>query len=518
MFNPLTHRLRPGSARRWARLSVETLEGRQLLSAGVPLVQPMLAIEPDVLNGQTPYTPAQIVNAYGFDRISFAGPGGQSVKGDGTGQTIAIVEMYDDPAIAGDLHAFDQHLGLADPRLIKATPDGAPGVNTLWSMETALDVEWAHAIAPRATILLVEARGSTTSLLNAVNYARNYSGVSVVSMSWAEPEFSGESAYDSYFTTPAGHAPVSFVASSGDYGSGQGPYWPAVSPNVLGVGGTTLYLTSTGNYSSEAGWSGSTGGYSGYHLHYRSYVAEPGFQDAVQHSGYRTSPDVAYDANQSTGYWIYDSVGSYGWIGVGGTSAGAPQWAALVAIADQGRALAGKAALPSVQADVYTLPSTDFHDVTRGGNGYSAHAGYDLVTGLGTPIANLVVRDLGAAQAPSSSHGGTTTTTGVVVSVNIPIDALVAVGDEQGADEITASMALPEGPTLPLASPAATAVEQIPAAIDAGNWERTIEASLEHRHDGSSLGEFREGDLPGADLHSRAASAAIDAVFTGDAV
>jgi subtilase family serine protease len=517
VLNPFAHHSRTDSRRRWARLSVETLEGRQLLSAGAPLVQPMLSVEPNVLNGQTPYTPAQVANAYGFDQISFAGSGGQSIKGDGTGQTIAIVEMYDDPAIASDLHVFDQHFGLPDPKFIKATPDGLPGVNSLWSMETALDVEWAHAMAPKATILLVEARGSTTSLLSAVNYARNYSRVSVVSMSWAEPEFSSESAYDSYFTTPAGHSPVSFVASSGDYGSSQGPYWPAVSPNVLGVGGTTLNLTSAGNYSSEAGWSGSTGGYSGYHLKYKSYVAEPSFQETVQHSGYRTSPDVSYDANQSTGYWIYDSVGSYGWIGVGGTSAGAPQWAALVAIADQGRALAGKSALPNVQADVYTLPSTDFHDVTRGSNGYSAHAGYDLVTGLGTPIANLVVRDLGAAQAPASNHGGTTTTTGVVVNVNIPIYALVAVGDEQGAVTMAAFTALPQGPTFPLASLAATAEEQTPAAIDAGDWERTIEASLENRYDGPGLGEFKEADLPGVDCHSMTESA-LAAVFTDDAI
>jgi subtilase family serine protease len=450
--NPLAPKIRSPLRQRCARLCVEELESRDLLSAGDPVVQPLLAVEPFALNGQTPYTPAQIAHAYGFDQIAFTSSGGQSIRGDGTGQTIAIVEMYDDPAIASDLHVFDQRFGMGDPRLIKAAPDGTPGVNTLWAMETALDVEWAHAMAPRATILLVEARGTTVSLLHAVDYARHYPGVSVVSMSWGDPEFGDESWYDSYFTTPAGHTPVTFIASAGDYGAASGPYWPAISPNVLGVGGTTLYLSSTGNWAGETGWSGSTGGYSGYRLHYASYVHEPAYQYAVQRSGYRSAPDVAYDANRNTGYLIYDSVGSYGWIGVGGTSAGSPQWAALAAIADQGRALAGKSALASLQAEVYSLPASDFHDVRSGSNGYSAHAGYDLVTGLGTPIANRIVHDLAGAEGAGAGGSGSTTTTGLTVSVSIPVFTAAVVVDEHA--------------------------ERTLAAFDSGEWRRLIESIL----------------------------------------
>jgi subtilase family serine protease len=466
----IAHSVRPRSRQRWACPGVELLESRNLLSAVEPVVQPLLSVEPLVLNGHTPYSPAQISHAYGFDQVALGSSAGQSTRGDGSGQTIAIVEMYDDPSIAGDLHVFDQHFGLSDPRLVKVAPQGTPSVNTLWAMETSLDVEWAHALAPKATILLVEAGATSTSLLIAVNYARNYPGVSVVSMSWGDPEFAGESYYDSYFTTPAGHAPVTFVASSGDYGASPGPLWPAVSPNVLAVGGTSLYLTSAGNYSSEVAWSGSTGGYSGSRFHYTSHVAEPAYQYSAQHTGYRSSPDVSFDADRNTGYWIYDSAGSYGWMEVGGTSAGPPQWSALIAIANQGRGRAGSPALSRVPADVYSLPTADFHDVTRGGNGYAAHAGYDLVTGLGTPIANLIVRDLASAEgtAVRSGSGTTTTTTGLTVSVNIPINQAIQ-GDR--ANETCAS-------------------------LDAGGWWRTTAATLGRRSREPNSLVFGETSLP----------------------
>ena len=157
-------------------------------------------------------------------------------------------------------------------------------------------------------------------------------------MSWGGGEFSSESRYDSYFTTPSGHGGVTFVASSGDSGSPVG--YPAISPNVLSVGGTTLNLNSQGGYSSESGWSGSGGGIS-------AYESQPSYQKGVvtQSTIYRTNPDVAYDADPNTGFPVYDSYNnpaSSPWGQWGGTSDAAPQWAALIAIADQGRALAGK--------------------------------------------------------------------------------------------------------------------------------------------------------------------------------
>ena len=192
---------------------------------------------------------------------------------------------------------------------------------------------------------------------------------------------------------------MAFVASSGDNGAPDS--CPAASPNVLSVGGTALTLGAGNVWSNEVGWSGSGGGPS-------VYESQPSYQKGVvtQTSSSRATPDVAYDASPSTGFAVYDSVPyggtTYGWFEVGGTSAGAPQWSALLAIADQGRALSGQPALDSsgpqqVMSILYENP-TDFHDITSGTStgspNYSAGLGYDYVTGMGSPIANLIVGSL----------------------------------------------------------------------------------------------------------------------------
>ncbi len=392
-------------------LRMEPLESRALLSASSALdaimAQPMVANLAATTN-TTPvgYSPSQITSAYGFNQISFSGG-----AANGSGQTIAIVDAYDDPNIAADLHTFDQKLGLADPSFTKINQNGGgsmPQADAGWSEEIALDVEWAHAVAPGAKIVLVEANSSSlTDLMAAVNTARNLAGVSVVSMSWGASEFRGETQLDQYFTTPTGHTGVTFVASAGD--SSAAVLWPSASPNVLSVGGTSLNVSGT-SYSSESAWIDGGGGVS-------RLESEPSYQSGVQSTGARTTPDVAYDANPSTGVAVYDSVatgGRGGWMEIGGTSAGAPQWAALFAIADQGRALKGEAPLASGQSAIYALSSSDFHDVTTGTNGFSATAGYDLATGRGSPIANLVVNALvsGTTSGSSGSSGSTSGSSG----------------------------------------------------------------------------------------------------------
>jgi hypothetical protein len=368
------------------------------------------------------YSPAQVAQAYGFNQITFG-----SVKGDGTGQTIAIVGPYDDPNIASDLATFDSTLGIpAPPSFKKVNQNGGrsyPSADSGWALETSLDVEWAHGIAPGANILLVEANSNSfNDLLAAIDYARNQPGVSVLSMSWGASDFSVEANYDSHFTTPSGHAGVTFVASSGDGGSSGAPVYPSVSPHVLAVGGTELQTDSSGNYQSETGWTYSGGGIS-------AYEAQPGYQNGVvtQSSTLRTTPDVASNAGIAMG--IYDTYGYSGWVNVGGTSAAAPQWAALIAIADQGRAVAGQSSLDGFSQTLpklYQLQS-DFHDITSGSNGaYSAGPGYDLVTGLGSPYANLIASAL--IDAPSNSSGPSVATpasatpnpvTGTTTSLNV---------------------------------------------------------------------------------------------------
>ena len=208
---------------------------------------------------------------------------------------------------------------------------------------------------------------------------RTVKGVSVVSMSWGSSEFSGEAGYDKNFTTPAGHTGVTFVAAAGDNGADGGAQWPASSPNVLSVGGTSLSLNSNNTISSESTWQDTSGGTS-------SFESVPSYQSALN-VGARTTSDVSYNADPNTGFATYDSLayqGESGWMETGGTSAGTPQWAALIAIADQGRSVQGRTSLDGASGtlpalyNIYNNPTTyaaDFNDITTGSNGFSFGGG-----------------------------------------------------------------------------------------------------------------------------------------------
>ena len=374
-----------------------------------------------LIGNDAPFSPNDIRNYYGINNISFG-----SAAGTGAGETIAIVDSYSQPDLlpttspsfsTSDLHVFDTEFNRpAPPSFNKLDENGGTNLPTIydsgWALETSLDVEWAHAVAPQANIVLVEAYSNTFSdLLAAVHTAANYPGVVAVSTSWGSTESmlesqSGgtlaslaatESSYDAFFTTPAGHTPVTFVASTGDSGAGATTY-PSLSPNVLAVGGASITTSdAAADYGSETVWNdqyGATGG--------NISIAEPkpAFQFTVTQSNTnRTVPDVSFDADPATGVYVLDSSQSKpGYYQVGGTSLGSPAWAGLIAIADQGRSLIG---LPSLNGATQTLPriyqlsSTDFHDITSGNNnGFTASAGYDLTTGLGTPIANRLIPDL----------------------------------------------------------------------------------------------------------------------------
>src|SRR5262249_28169822 len=161
--------------------------------------------------------------------------------------------------------------------------------------------QWAHAIAPKANLLVVEAQSDSISdLIAAVDYARHQAGVTAVSMSWGLPEdfvdASVPARFDSYFTTPAGHTGVTFVAASGDDSAFYGPSWPAEAPTVVGVGGTSLRVrNSNGTYSGERVWQGSGGGLA-------FLESQPAYQSKVQNTGYRTSPDISYNADPNNGF------------------------------------------------------------------------------------------------------------------------------------------------------------------------------------------------------------------------
>src|SRR2546426_5990537 len=370
-------------------------------------------------------TPVQIGHAYGFDQLSCYG-----TSSCGSGQTIAIVDAYDDPNIESDLATFSAQYGLpscttTNGCFTKATPQGLPKANTNWALEESLDVEWAHAMAPGAKIILVETQDSfLSSLLSAVDYAARQPNVHQVSMSWVTSEFSGESSYDYHFNV----AGVSFIASSGD--SGAGVSFPAASSYVVSVGGTTLNVQTSGKVLSETAWSGGGGGVS-------LYESRPSYQTGFNSNSGRGVPDVSYVADPNTGVSIYDSFGYGGWNQVGGTSVGAPQWAAITAIVNSGGGQLSSASFWTNTAlyNAATGPanSTNYRDITSGSNGncgVTCNTGpsYDFVTGVGSPLTNSLIpylqppsSDFTISASPSSltiNPGSSGSSTITVTSVN----------------------------------------------------------------------------------------------------
>jgi subtilase family serine protease len=300
-----------------------------------------------------------------------------SLPAAGGSGVIAIVDAFDDPTAENDLNVFSSQYGLPACttangcfKKINAHP-GRFRFDQGWALEASLDVQWAHALAPQATIWLVQSRtNSFADLFAAVDYASSH-GANVVSMSWGSREFSSESSYDYHFAVPG----VVFVASAGDTGGVTG--YPAVSPNVVGVGGTTLNFDSNGNLSSETAWSGSGGGRS-------AYEARPSFQDGISGvvGSKRGSPDVSWVGDPNSGVSVYDSagyLGQAGWFVLGGTSVGSPSWAAVI-----NAAASNTAENPLIYSG---LGGPNFRDITSGTAGsFSATAGWDFVTGVGSPL------------------------------------------------------------------------------------------------------------------------------------
>ncbi len=300
--------------------------------------------------------------------------------------TIAIIDAFDDPNAESDLTIFSNQFALPSCTTANGCFEKHPMASKLrsnsgWALETSLDTQWAHAIAPNAKILLVAARSSNgTDLLKAVDYARSRPDVVAISMSWGGSEFSGEASYDTHFTSSAG---ATFFASSGDNGSGVS--WPAVSSNVVGVGGTTLSFNSDGSLNTETAWSGSGGGVS-------VYEPAPMYQTSFgvpQSNNMRAVPDVSYNADPASGFSVYDTIpynGQKGWFSVGGTSAGAPQWAAIRALGDT------HVNNNSFYQDASsTAAATYFRDILQGTNGTcgfycTSGMSYDCITGLGSPL------------------------------------------------------------------------------------------------------------------------------------
>ena len=418
------------------------------------------------------FTPAAMQNAYNVSPLYAQGFTGR-------GKTIAVIDSFGSATIANDLNVFSTAFGLSHlcgeagvtctpgmPTFTILQVQGSPPPNppppnngtgqenhNLWALEVSLDVEWAHAIAPEANIILVTTPTAEVlgvqgfpQMMNAVQYVVDHHLADVISMSLGAGEgtFSGTASLlnlrQALIDAQTNH--VTVLASSGDGGTSNAlkvptknpnliPYpsvgWPASDPLVTAVGGTRLCVNATTGLGvdntnppavcqshpgvREIGWPFSGGGYS-------ILFPRPAFQNTLPlgssyvgssvgapgpNSNMRGVPDIAFQASARTGPLVYDG-GEGGWFIVGGTSCSAPQWAGLIAIADQ---IAGSD-LGYINPALYQLAagpnySTYFFDVTTGNNqttsipGYLASPGWDAVTGLGTPNAATLLPALAAA-------------------------------------------------------------------------------------------------------------------------
>jgi len=390
----------------------------------------------------TCYGPDQMRNAYGFQSLLDQGF-------DGTGSTIVIIDAYGSDTIAGDLAAFDAYMGLPAANLNIIQPDGPPSPTSAsnlvgWKGETTLDVETAHAIAPGATIDLVEAKSNNDAdILSATLAVARGNYGDVVSQSFGEAEACESSKLlqrqHAVFAQLAGNGTTLF-ASSGDQGAGlptcdgqslmKAASTPATDPKVTAVGGTDLtasaptfdssfhVLDPGGQYESETVWNDGVEAAEGAGI--SSLFARPGFQNQVVSGRMRQIPDIVYSASAHHDVLAFMTLdpgeqgGLFGVPGGGlfvfgfsGTSCGSPQWAALVAIANQ---VAGHR-LGDINPTLYALgessqESSVYNDVTVGDNsvgapfnitGFSAGPGWDQATGWGSPQANNLVPALAAA-------------------------------------------------------------------------------------------------------------------------
>lgn len=405
------------------------------------------------LNGQTPcYIPQEIQAAYNYP----AGPGAPT----GAGQTIVVVTAYGAPFVANDLLIFDKGLDLPDPPHFRVEKQQVPvssvgsGFTYIWQVETDLDVQWAHAMAPDANIVVAVA--NTDDPANVAEVLREvlpkYPGA-IVTQSFGQDETADP-------TLPNSFSPLylfsllnggTVLASSGDLGASNGTEfedgvtpsamaaYPASDPLVLAVGGTEGnpypggLLTADGTYGGEQAWNEVVFGTPGAGGGAESVLFDaPPWQRSLHANG-RLEPDVSYNASEVDGNLVILSCrpnkadggmtldpncvdsSNFGFVAVGGTSAGTPQWAGIVALANQLRAQSHRGPLGFVSPTLYDIAkdprayARDFHDITTGNNalnlmalgfpsasqfGFAAAPGYDLATGLGTPNVSNLLFDL----------------------------------------------------------------------------------------------------------------------------
>ncbi len=397
-------------------------------------VQPVAGPAASCASTSAGLAPCQFWSAYDIDPLLVNGT-------NGSGVTLGIVDAYSssesETQLTSDFDAFTDSFGLPSNRVnflypVPTTADlNASGVNPDWAVEDALDLEWARAAAPGATIDFTFSPNEGIGLYEAVDWLVAHQAVNVISLSWGEPDVGVYNAFNTpcasacNATTDGSYAilspvlelaaaeGISVFAASGDCGaadgtSGVATNYPASDPYVTGVGGTQLNVTPEGAYLSEEGWSGnatgatapgclnqggSGGGYAPFPRPW--WQSGPGLPKSPSTRGV---PDVAMDAETPATVVLHGDLTS-----VKGTSVGTPVWAGIASDLDQstGQSLGflDPALYRILSGPNYTV---DFHEIESGSNGYAAGPGWNPVTGIGTPIVSALAHDIS-----STAFGGT---------------------------------------------------------------------------------------------------------------
>ena len=403
---------------------------------------PLATVNPAVPGG---LNPGDLADAYQLDTTK------------GYGQTVAVVDAYDDPTAAADLAVYRSQFGLppcAAGCFSKVNQTGAasplPAANTGWAGEIALDLDMVSAVCPLCNVLLVEANSSSLADLGTAVDTAVRLGARFVSNSYGGPEFAGVGSYDVHYDHPG----VAITASTGD--NGYGVSFPATSPHVTAVGGTTLSRSSGGRGWTETAWSGAGSGCSG-------YLAQLADQ-AASGTGCsnRAVADVSAVANPATGVAVYGTYGVGGWAVFGGTSASSPIIAATYALAGTPGATDYPNSYP------YANTSSLF-DVTSGTNGScpthqwcAAGVGWDGPTGLGSPDSAAAFSATGQVAGTPTRFGAVARVTGsVIAGLPVPMtvspqlpdgDALASISWKAARTDCT--IAIPNGPQTTVSCPA----------------------------------------------------------------
>ncbi len=367
--------------------ALSPLGGTAVQAGAIPLAQPHVkashikvqpfGVKPKI--SASDWTPQTLAEAYGVTWSPTLG----------AGKTIAIIDAFDSPNVEADLAVFSSANSFNLPACTTANgcfkkvnqvgnSSPLPAYSAEWAMEIGLDVQWVHAMAPGAKILLVEARDNSFDNLNAaVQYANNVSDAMYISNSWGAPEFKGQNAYDTIFTPKPGK---SMLFASGDDGLGAG--YPSSAPNVVSVGGTTL--SKSGSTYTESVWVDGGGGCSKYEAVNPKQLAFSQYKQAgCSKKKPRATPDISAIADPATGVLVYltPPAGASSWLKVGGTSLATPVVAAIAAGAGI-----------TLNADTIYSPTFQFRDANKAAvkkaksNGAQCKVGFDMCTGRGSII------------------------------------------------------------------------------------------------------------------------------------